>query len=614
MAKKVISESEVIDVLSKKEKIKQIEHVVSTGSTLLDLCISGEKIRGGGIPGGIIVEIYGPSGCLASDTFINYEILSQDGKRQNHKGGTIENLYYKFHRIQRGGSGNYLRGETEDSYFTTSCMNSEGFIFHNKICDVVKTGKQECFEITTKTGAKLTATGNHKFFNGNVYIKLSDLNVGDAVILKGCRGNVKKKVVRLKPVLVKHHPFGGVKIIENKYEYKRIELTRFIYEAYINKLPQKEYRARLNKGDLTNLIFLPKNIHVHHINEDRLNNEIDNLLPINRSEHGKIHSIIGAEKSKHTIVGDEIISISAVGMRNTYDLKMLWPHHNYVAHDFVVHNSGKSALLVEIAGSAQRNGGEARFDDPEARLDKEYSKIYGFEMQKENYHRPDTVKEMFKGLWGWEPKDNTKINVSCEDSLAALSTEMEMEEEDKMGMKRAKDFSEGLRKTCRFIANNNWLIVCSNQERNGTNGVTTPGGQAIPYYSSLRMRIAPEFAGSKIDKTKTIGKAKLKKITGVLSKIKITKSSIDEPFRECNISIIFGYGIDDIRENLIYKKLYTDNSKFLCPDGKEFAFIDKAIEHIEENNLELALKEETINLWYEVQKMFDTNRKKKVRI
>ena len=275
--------------------------------------------------------------------------------------------------------------------------------------------------------------------------------------------------------------------------------------------------------------------------------------------------------------------------------------------------AGKTALLVEIAGDAQRQGGESRFDDPEARLDKEYSRIYGLELEKENYNRPDTVKEMFKGLWEWNPKDNTKINVSCEDSLAALSTEMEMEEEDKMGMKRAKDFSEGLRKTARIIANNNWLIVCSNQEREGKNGITTPGGQAIPYYSSVRMRIAPEFMGAKIDKKKKIAGKEVKKIIGIRSKITIKKNSIDEPFRECNISIIFGYGIDDIRENLQYIKNHTEAKTYICPDGKGIMSLEGAIAHVEENNLEAQLKEQTIDLWYEIQEFMAVERKTKER-
>lgn len=271
-------------------------------------------------------------------------------------------------------------------------------------------------------------------------------------------------------------------------------------------------------------------------------------------------------------------------------------------------SAGKSALLAEISGSCQLNGGEARFDDPEARFDAEYSRIYGFELDKENYFRPDTVKEMFNGLWGWKPKDNSVINVSCEDSLAALSTEMEMEDEDKMGMKRAKDFSEGLRKTCRLIAKNNWLIVCSNQERHGG----TPGGKAIPYYSSVRIRMAPCFKGSKIKKTMRIGSASVDKIIGVTSTCFIKKSSIDDPYRECNVSIVFGYGIDDIRENLTFLKIHKGDQKYIV-GGQEYVQINKAIEVVEEWGLEEDIRQQTIALWKEIQEKMKIIRKQKVR-
>ena len=277
--------------------------------------------------------------------------------------------------------------------------------------------------------------------------------------------------------------------------------------------------------------------------------------------------------------------------------------------------SGKTSLLAEIAAYAQQNGGEARFADPEARLDKEYAKIYGVSIDRKNYSRPNTVNEMFDDLWDWKPiNENGIINVSCADSLAALSTEIEMKERDLMGMKRAKDFSEGLRKTCRIIAENNWLLVCSNQEREGAKGITTPGGKAIPYYSSLRARVAPVFQGKRIKKTKKIHGVDHEKIIGVRSKVSITKSSISEPFREANISIIFNYGIDDLRENLIYLKETGNEKKYIYGDVG-YTGIDRMIQHIEESDLIEDVRKSVIDRWLEIQDEFKkiTLRKKKIR-
>jgi len=269
-----------------------------------------------------------------------------------------------------------------------------------------------------------------------------------------------------------------------------------------------------------------------------------------------------------------------------------------------------------MAAYAQARGGDVRFDDPEARLDQEYSEIYGMKLQAKNYRRPDTVREMFQGLWEWEPAPKKKgaINLSGEDSLAALSTEMEMEDQDKMGMKRAKDFSEGLRKTCRLIANNNLLIVCTNQEREGTDGhAHTPGGKGIPYYASLRIRITPVFGKDKIFRSKTINNVKHDAVIGIRSLCEVKKSSIDIPYRKAPVHIVFGLGIDDIRGNLTWMKEINGLKKFVAVD-KEFAFVEEAIKHIESNDLEAPLRESVIDTWEKIQRELAIERKRKIRL
>jgi recombination protein RecA len=274
--------------------------------------------------------------------------------------------------------------------------------------------------------------------------------------------------------------------------------------------------------------------------------------------------------------------------------------------------AGKTSILAEIAASCQSLNGDVLFLDPEARLNQEYARIYGVELNPEQYLRPDTVTEMFDKIWEWKPKGEG-VNGVFADSLAALSTKMEIEEEDKYGMRRAKEFSEGLRKTCRLIANSNWIVVCSNQIREGPSGETTPGGRAIPYYSSLRIRVGPPAQGGKIVKIITLANGKKhEKIIGIRSNCIIKKSSLDDPFRSCSISILFGYGIDDIRENLQYLKDGLGLSKYKAV-SEEFAFMEKAIAHIEENKLQDQLKQEVIALWEEIEAKFVVIRKRKER-
>jgi len=279
-------------------------------------------------------------------------------------------------------------------------------------------------------------------------------------------------------------------------------------------------------------------------------------------------------------------------------------------------SSGKTAILSEIAASVQFKGGDVKFKDPEGRFNREYAKIYGVELDEKDYSRPDTVREMFGDIWKWEPTNKEKINMVAGDSLAALSTEMEMEDQDKMGMKRAKDFSESLRKTCRMIANKNWLIVCSNQERDGQMGPVTPGGKAIPYYSSVRIRIAQSFKGSKIKKkVKLKSGVEVERIIGIKSICDIKKNSIDNPFRLVPVYIIFRKGIDDVRGNLQWYKDMTKSSNYMIEGifDKGYKSIQEAVSYVEGNDLEMDLRSTVINLWEDIEKNFKTEIKKKVR-
>ena len=277
--------------------------------------------------------------------------------------------------------------------------------------------------------------------------------------------------------------------------------------------------------------------------------------------------------------------------------------------------TGKTAVLAEMCAATQVKGGHVKFLDPEARLDQEYMRIYGMELEKDAYYMPDTVNEVFDHILKWEPDPPKKgsVNMIATDSLAALSSELELSEKgDKMGMKIAKDFSQGLRKTCTMIRKNNYIIACSNQVRQGSSGEVTSGGKGIPFYASLRIRIGPPAKDKYLKSGKTIRGVKQEKIYGIQSACAVKKSSIDDPYRTANLYIVFGLGIDDVRANLAYLKQNTEATSYVAVD-KEFGSMNAAINHIEDNNLELELKEQVINLWEEIENTFKSKRKPKRR-
>jgi len=277
--------------------------------------------------------------------------------------------------------------------------------------------------------------------------------------------------------------------------------------------------------------------------------------------------------------------------------------------------SGKTVLLSEIAGNIQRKEGEAQFHDPEARLDQEFAAIFGMHIPKKNYYQPDTVTEVFLKVQKWSPKSIEIVNGIFVDSSAALSTDLEMKNEDgdKMGGRRGKEFSEQMRKSCRVIKQNNYIMVFSNQIRDSfaTYGpkFVTPGGHAFEFYASVRLKHnSPE----KIYKAIKVAGKKVKKTIGIKVEIEAIKT-VDEPYRKAYIYIIYGYGIDDIRGNLQYIKDNTTNSTYTVNGVSLSNELEKAILMVEEQGLERRLKREVINLWNEIEDKFKTERKQKQR-
>ena len=280
--------------------------------------------------------------------------------------------------------------------------------------------------------------------------------------------------------------------------------------------------------------------------------------------------------------------------------------------------SGKTVLLSELAGEIQRQGGQVMLNDPEARLNKQFVRIFGLDTDQIGYARPDTVPEVFSAVRSWKPEGEGKIHGIFADSLAALSTDMEMgkDEGDKMGMRRAKEFSEELRKTCRVLAQKNYLMVCSNQVRQNVDAgqfgqkYTSPGGEAIAFYSSLRLRTS---ITNKIKAERKVVGKDVTRIVGVNIQVEVFKSSVWKPFRTAPLTILFDYGIDNIRQNLQFVKDYTKGTMYMVRNEKLDVSMDESIRMVEEAEMELALQEQVIELWERIESKFESNRKAKLR-
>jgi len=290
--------------------------------------------------------------------------------------------------------------------------------------------------------------------------------------------------------------------------------------------------------------------------------------------------------------------------------------------------SGKTAMMMDIAASVQLKGGESLIADPEGRLDKEYAATFGCEIPKDNYHRPNLVldhknekgKVIEQGIEGlfmdWEPTNPDIMNMFGADSIAALSTAMEMEKGDARGQRKAKELSEFCRKMARIIAEDHKLLVFTNQLRVGNptpQGIatkTTTGGEAIPFYSSLRVN-SRQVAKITRKKKNEYG-VEITRDVGIITSLSLIKNSLDDPYRKCNMYLLFGHGISDVMGNLYYIKDMTKSTVFDVLD-KTYRSIWDALPYIEENNLEAELREWTIEIWEKNQNLFEMPRKTKVR-
>ena len=301
--------------------------------------------------------------------------------------------------------------------------------------------------------------------------------------------------------------------------------------------------------------------------------------------------------------------------------------------------SGKTTIMAEVVGSVQRIGGEVRIKDPEARLDPDYCLQMGVKFDQEYYFRPDTVTDVIESIIGplvikggktkrdhdqaWCPNPDF-INCEGVDSLAALSTRMELDQGDKMGQRRAKELSEGLRIIARHIKNYNILMICTNQLRENVDAgpfapkMITPGGHAIPFYASIRIQL--RIVGKIMRGNHIIGKN---------IEAFINKNSCDIEWRTAPIRLVFGYGVDDIGANLEWLKSvgamsehptepskkalgYVVGNKYF-PQNMPSGALDSAIKYVEDNNLEQDIKDWVVDVWDELEKNVRVLRKEKIR-
>lgn len=250
-------------------------------------------------------------------------------------------------------------------------------------------------------------------------------------------------------------------------------------------------------------------------------------------------------------------------------------------------SSGKTTLALHVIAEAQKRGGIAAFVDAEHALDPQYAQKLGVNIDELWVAQPDAGEQAL------EITENLvrsgAIDAIVVDSVAALTPQAEIDGEmgdSHMGL-QARLMSQALRKLTGIISRSKCILIFINQIRMKIgiaygNPETTTGGNALKFYSSVRIEVR---------KGEVLGKDE-DEAWGNKVRIKVVKNKVAPPFRRVELEILFGKGISPygslldcaVKYDLIDKK----GAWYSYKDDKIGQGHDNAVKFLEEN-LDIAI-------------------------